>query len=92
MHSMPYDLKRHLKSVHKVENADSYDLKARCNRVNKSKPDRPAFEPVSARELTDTFTRDVAVRTGCIANRLHMRVDATEAPASTSSTKKGSKM
>ena len=31
------------------------------------------------------------MRTGCIANRLHRRVDAAEAPASTSSTGKGSK-
>ena len=74
-----------------MENTDSYDLKARCDRVNKSKPERPAFEPVLARELTDAFTHGVAMHTGCIANRLHMRVDATEAPASTSSTKKGSK-
>ena len=42
---------------------------------------------MSARELTDAFMRGVAVRTGCIANR----VDAAAAPASTTSTGKGSK-
>ena len=34
LHPKPFDLKRHLKSVHGVENTDSYDLKARCDRVN----------------------------------------------------------
>ena len=38
LHPTPYDLKRHLKSVHKVENADSYDLKTRCDRVTKASP------------------------------------------------------
>ena len=80
-----------MKSVHKVENADSYDLKARCDRVTKSKPERPVFEPVTARELTDAFTWGVAVRAGCIANLLDTRVEATKERASTSSTKGGSK-
>ena len=68
LHSKPFDLKRHLSSVHGVVDTKQYNLKAKCDRVNKSKPTRPAFEPVTARELTDAFTRYVAVRTGCIAN------------------------
>ena len=66
-----------------MEDTEQYDLKSKCERVNKSKPMRPAFEPVMARELTDAS--GVAVRTGCIDNNLHQRVDATEARASTSS-------
>ena len=91
LHPKPYDPKRHLLTVHGVEATSQYDLKAKCDRVNKSKPTRPAFEPVTARELTDAFTRGVAVRAGCIANLLDTRAEATEAPASTSSTKVGSK-
>ena len=68
-----------------------YDLQAKCARVNKSKPTRPAFEPLTAKELIDVFTRGVAVRTSCIANRLHKRVDEAEERSSTSSSGKGSR-
>ena len=57
LHPRPYDLKRHLLTVHGVEDTSQYDLKAKYERVNKSKPTRPAFEPVTARELIDVFTR-----------------------------------
>ena len=75
-----------MRTVHKVEDVDSYDLKGRAERVRKNKPERQVFQPVTAKELTDAFTRGCAVRTGCIASLLDMpRVDATEERASTSS-------
>ena len=49
-----WDLKRHLKSVHGVADADmtSYNLQSCCSKVNKSAPTWGNFVPVSAGELT----------------------------------------
>ena len=47
LHPAVHDLRGHLRTVHKVEEPDSYDLKSRAERVVKNKPERPVFEPVT---------------------------------------------
>ena len=74
-----------------MEDTSQYDLQAKGAQVNISKPIRPAFEPVTAKELIDAFTHGMAVRTGCVVSALHRRVDRAEARASTASTGKRSR-
>ena len=65
-----FDMKRHLQTVHKVEDVSQYDLTARCLKVKKNMPVRPSLTPVTSDKLTIAITRGLAVRSGSIVNTL----------------------
>ena len=77
--------------VHGVTDLSQYDLQAKCTKVNKNKPVRPSFAPVTSDELVDAFTHGLAERNGCVVNALHKRMNGAEACAGTASSRKRSR-
>ena len=78
-----HDLERHLSDIHGVFDPDIRYLSANAPKVRKNAPKTPTFTPITTAELTNAFTRGLAMHNAIIAKALlsHEKASAKDSPA-----------